>query len=111
MRGLTTMPIRRRDSQQPRGYPQGAFQRPRGMRNVRRDRTPRRTASRWIQGGGEKMPSAPPLSPLSVDLLITTRVRELAAAEAKERRDRQIAAVAKLLRRTAEDSRRVHSRK
>jgi hypothetical protein len=44
-------------------------------------------------------------------LLITTRVRELAAAEATERRDRQIAAIAKLLRRSAEDSRRVHGRK
>jgi hypothetical protein len=82
------------------------------MRDVRRNRAPRRTAARWVQDGGEQIkPPTPPLSLLSTDLLITTRVRELAAAEATERHDRQIAAIAKLLRRTAEDSRRVHGRK
>jgi DNA-directed RNA polymerase specialized sigma24 family protein len=46
-------------------------------------------------------PSASSLSPLFADLLITTQVLELAAAEAADRRDRQIAAIARRLRRAA----------
>lgn len=84
------------------GGPLGAFARPGGMRTDRRTRPPRRTTARWVQDGSEPIkPPAPALSPLSTDLLITTRVREFAAAEAQERRDRQIAAVARLLRRAA----------
>jgi len=97
MRGLATIPSRRCDSPRLRG----PFQRPGGMQTDRRNRVQRRPMARWVKGGERINPSPPPLSPLPSDLLITTRVRELTAAEAQERRDRQIAAVARLLRRAA----------
>jgi hypothetical protein len=43
-------------------------------------------------------------------LSVTARVRELREAEAQDRRDRQIAAIAKLLHRAAEQSRRAQRR-
>jgi hypothetical protein len=101
MRGLATIPIRTRSSVHSGGVREGVFPRPRNMRNVRRDRSPRRPMARWVKGGERINPSAPSPSPLSSDLLITTRVLELSAADAQERRDRQIAAVARLLRRAA----------
>ena len=102
MRGLATMTIRTCDPAGSREDRRGGFHRPGGMRTDRRNRAPQRIASRWVQGNSKRTkPRASSLSPLSTDLLITTRVRELAAAEAPERRDRQIAAVARLLRRAA----------
>ncbi len=50
MRGLATIPIRTRDSQSPRGYRQGAFQRPSGMRTDQRSQTPRRAIGTAARG-------------------------------------------------------------
>ena len=50
-------------------------------------------------------------TPSPTALTISARVRELREAEAQDRRDRQIAAIARLLRRTAEASRRSDGRK
>lgn len=49
--------------------------------------------------------------PSPVALAVTARVRELREAEEQDRRDRQVAAIAKLLYRAAEQSRRRHRRR
>lgn len=49
-------------------------------------------------------------SPSPAALAVTARVRELREAEEQDRRDRQVAAIAKLLYRAAEQSRRDHRR-
>lgn len=51
------------------------------------------------------------VTPSPAGLTISARVRELREAEAQDRRDRQFAAIARLLRRAAEDSRRSDGRK
>jgi hypothetical protein len=50
-------------------------------------------------------------SPSPAALAVTARVRELRQAEEQDRRDRQVAAIAKLLYRAAEQSRRRHRRR
>jgi len=50
-------------------------------------------------------------SPSPVALAVTARVRELREAEGQDRRDRQVAAIAKLLYRASEQSRRRHRRR
>jgi hypothetical protein len=58
-------------------------------------------------GGDAAMKAA---SPSPTALAVTVRVRELREAEEQDRRDRQVAAIAKLLYRAAEHSRRNHRR-
>lgn len=73
------------------------------LRELRRRGAETNTAA----GEGAAMKAA---SPSPAALAVTVRVRELREAEEQDRRDRQVAAIAKLLYRAAEHSRRNHRR-
>lgn len=74
------------------------------LRELRRRGTETNTAA----GEGAAMKAA---SPSPTALAVTARVRELREGEEQDRRDRQVAAIAKLLHRAAEQSRRRQRRR